>query len=300
MKFPGSMRWWLGGLAATVALQAQPVAAPAKPAEPNYANQLAAQLQPVRTVIYKRAGGQELRLDVFLPAGFKPGDHRPGLVAFHGGGWAAGDPRSMYPFATWAAARGQVGLSVQYRRYKPNTANTVFESVKDARSALRYVRSHAAELGLDPQHLVTIGSSAGGHLAVATALFDGVDEPGEDPGVSCRPEGVIMFSPVIDTSAAGYGQAKIGDRWRELSPLHQVRAGLPPMLLFHGTSDETTPFAGAQAFHEAMLQAGNRCDFVVGPRGRHVYAMKVEADFKDALQRIEAFLVSLGWPPAST
>lgn len=173
----------------------------------------------------------------------------------------------MYPLAAWAAARGMAGLSVQYRRYKPNTLNTVFETVKDARSAMRYLRCHAAELGVDLERLVAIGSSAGGHLAIATALFDGVDEKDESTGITTRPAAVIMLSPVIDTSVAGYGQAKLGELWRELSPLHQVRPGLLPMLSFHGTRDETTPFAGAQAFHEAMLKAGNRCDFVVGPGG---------------------------------
>jgi acetyl esterase/lipase len=159
---------------------------------------------------------------------------------------------------------------------------------------MRYVRSHAAQLGLDSHRLVAIGSSAGGHLAIATALFDGIDENGEDPAVSCRPDAVIMLSPVIDTSEKGYGHAKIGERWRELSPLHQVRAGLPPMLLFHGTADRTVPFAGAEAFHAAAVKAGNVCEFVIGGQGAHVYVMKEERAYKECLRRIAAFLVSMG------
>lgn len=281
------------GLAATLTGQ---VATPAaKPAAPSYSSTLAASFQPSRTQIYKRVGSQELRLDLFLPAGFKPSDRRPGLIGFHGGGWSGGDPRSMYPLAAWAAERGFVGVSVQYRRYKPKTDNTVFECVRDARSAVRYLRAHATEWGLDPERLVVTGSSAGGHLAVGTALFDDVNEKGEELSVSCGPDALILLWPVIDTSAEGYGRAKIGERWRELSPLHHVRSGVPPTLLFHGTADATVPFAGAQAFHDAMRKAGNACEFVIGPQGGHGFAMKDATAHADTLRRIEAFLGPRGY-----
>jgi acetyl esterase len=295
MKFP---RFALGCVASAVfgaALPAQVSTPKAMTAEPGYAIKIAADLQPARTLIYKRVGQQELRLDVFLPPGFKASDRRQALIAFHGGGWTSGEPRSMYPFVDWAAERGFVGISAQYRRYKPNTEITVFECVKDARSAMRFVRAHAVALGLDPQRLVAMGSSAGGHLAIGTALFDDVGEKGEDLAVSCRPDALILLWPVIDTSAEGYGQAKIGDRWRELSPLHQVRSGLPPTLHFHGTADATVPFQGARAFHEAMLKAGNPCEFVAGPNGAHGFAMNEASAYAEALRRIEAFLTPLGY-----
>ncbi len=276
-------------------LAAQPLSAPAKPAEPGYAITLAAALQPTRTLIYKRVGTQELRLDIFLPPDFKADDHRQSVIAFHGGGWSGGEPRSMYPFVAWAAERGFVAISAQYRRYKPKTENTVFESVKDARSAVRYLRAHAAQLGLDPHRVVVMGSSAGGHLAAGTALFDDVNDEADDRAISCRPDAMILLWPVIDTSAEGYGNAKIGERWRELSPRHQVRAGLPPTLLFHGTADTTVPFAGARAFHTAMLAAKNECEFVIGPNGGHGFAMNEAVAYADALRRIEAFLTPLGY-----
>ena len=76
---------------------------------------------------------------------------------------------------------------------------------------------------------------------------------------SCEPH---RHFPVIDTSQDGYGIAKIGARWREISPLHRVHPGVPPTILFHGTDDTVTPFAGAEAFRDAMLKAGNRCELV--------------------------------------
>ncbi len=277
-----------------------PKKAAAAPAtkEPTFWAKLAAPLQPTRTVVYKKVGDRELRLDVFMPANAKPTDRRAALINFHGGGWSGGAPRVMYPFADYAAQHGLVGISVQYRLYKPGTENTVFVCVQDGRSAMRYVRTHAAEFGIDPAHLIACGSSAGGHLAAATGLFDDINEPGEDLTVSARPEAMILLWPVSDTSTEGYGNAKIGERWRELSPLHRVRAGLPPTILFHGTADATVPFKGAEAFHEAMLKAGNRCDFIVGPGGGHGFVTQGPEKYATGIAQIQAFLESVKILPA--
>ena len=260
---------------------------------PDYLVGRIASLQPDRTVIYKKVDGRELELRVFLPEGWTAADHRPCFHIIHGGGWVGMDPSRMYPFAADFAKRyGMVGISVQYRLYKPGTT-TVFDCVKDARSSVRYVRSHAGEFGVDPAKIVVSGGSAGGHLAVATALFDEVNEEGEDTTVSCRPDTMILLFPVIDTSAEGYGQEKIGERWQELSPVHHVRSGLPPTLIFHGTGDTTTPFKGARVFHESMLAAGNRCELHVNEGGKHGYLMFKENFYEETIQLSAAFLQSL-------
>jgi acetyl esterase/lipase len=147
----------------------------------------------------------------------------------------------------------------------------VFDCEKDARSAVRYIRAHAAELGIDPQKIVVSGGSAGGHLAVSTAFFDKVNEDSDDLTISATPVALVLLSPVIYTSKEGYGQAKIGERLQELSPAHNVRAGLPPTLIFHGTGDFVTPFAGA-----------------------HGYLMRDKALFDDTMKKTDAFLKSLG------
>ena len=287
--------------AGTVRVIAADPAQPKAKNPPNYVGQLCTQLEPTRSVVYKKVADRELRLDIFEPKDFKAADRRPCFVAIHGGGWTSGAPRVMYAFTAHCAELGMVGISVQYRLYKPGSEVTVFDCVKDARSALRYVRAHAAELGIDPQKIVVNGASAGGHLAAATALFDGVDEAGAGTSVSCVPNALVLFSPVIDTSSEGYGNAKIGARWQELSPVHQVRAGVPPTLLFHGTADATTPFKGAQLFHDVMTRAGNRCDFVVVDGAQHTYMFKDAGLYADTLQKLDAFFASLGFvkPAAS-
>lgn len=267
---------------------------PAKSKAPDAVDTLAKDLKPSRVLVYKKIAERELQLHVFDPAGFKAGDKRACYLIIHGGGWTGGAPPRMYPFAAHYAKLGLVGISMSYRLHSANTGVSVFDCVKDARSAVRYIRAHAAELGIDPQKIIVSGGSAGGHLAVSTALFDKVNEEGDDLAVSASPNALVLLFPVIDTSKEGYGNAKIGERWQELSPAHNVRAGLPPTLIFHGTGDTVTPFVGAKTFHEAMLKAGNRCELDVNEGGVHGYLMRDKLLFDDTMKKTDAFLKSLG------
>ncbi len=265
-----------------------------KPMANDYVGKLAANLSPTREIVYKKVADRELHLHIFNPDGWKATDRRACFITIHGGGWVNGEPKRMYPFADHYAKLGLVGISVQYRLDDPKTQTTVFDCVKDARSAVRYVKAHAAELGIDPQKIIVSGGSAGGHLAAATAIFDGVDEAGDDAKISPTPSALVLLFPVIDTSKEGYGNSKIGERWKELSPAHNVRAGLPPTITFHGTGDTTCPFKGAQMFHDAMLKAGNRSVLVVNEGGAHGYLMRTQPLYEECLSKSDAFLTSLG------
>ncbi|WP_395739638.1 alpha/beta hydrolase [Prosthecobacter sp.] len=278
-------------------VQAQNPAPAAKPKAPDAVDKLAAVHKPTRVVTYKKVGEQELQMHVFEPEGLKAGDSRACFLIIHGGGWTGGAPPRMYSFAAHYAKLGMVGISMQYRLHSKKTGVTVFDCVKDARSAVRYIRSHATELGIDPQKLIVSGGSAGGHLAAATALFDNVNEDGDDLKVPATPNALVLLFPVIDTSKEGYGNEKIGERWEELSPLHHVHPGVPPTIIFHGTGDTVTPYAGAKAFQEAMVKAGNRCELDTNEGGAHGYLMRSKALHDDTLQKTDVFLKSLGLLP---
>ena len=282
-------------LAGSLAGAAAATTAETKPKRPDPVSEIAAKLAPTRTVVYKRVGDHALRLHIFEPKGFRSTDRRTCFIAIHGGGWSGGEPRRFYPFAAHFADLGMVGISLEYRLINKKLGTTPFECAKDGRSAVRYVRQHAAELGIDPKRIVASGGSAGGHVAAATALFNGIDEAGEDTTVSCVPNALVLYFPVIDTSTEGYGNAKCGVRWQEISPVHHVKAGVPPTIVFHGTADTTTPFKGAQAFDQAMRQAGNRCELVVHEGGKHGYLMFDRKLYDESLQRTEQFLASLGF-----
>jgi acetyl esterase len=256
-----------------------------RPLEP-----IAAKLEPTRTVVYKTVGDRSLELHIFEPDGHDKTDRRPVYLTIHGGGWTGRTPRYFYPFAKHFADHGMLSISLEYRLRSPRLGTTVFDCVKDGRSAVRYLRSHADELGIDPNKIAVSGGSAGGHIAAGTALFDTVNEDSDDLTVSCLPDLLILYYPVIDTSKDGYGQAKIGQRWRELSPIEHVKPNLPATLLLHGTGDTVTPFAGAKLFHQRMIQAANSCEFIAFEGGRHGYFIFDLDLFAEAMMQTETFL----------
>lgn len=251
---------------------------------------IAAKLEPTRKVVYKTVGDRELNLHIFEPEGHQATDKRAVFLAIHGGGWTGGDSRRMYPIADRFRKLGMVGISVEYRLLNRPPGTTVFDCVQDGRSAVRYIRSHAEELGIDPHQIVVAGASAGGHVAAGTALFDGIDEATDDTKVSCRPDALVLFYPVIDTSSAGYGQKKIGDRWQEISPVDRVQKNVPPTIVFHGTGDTVTPYAGAVEFQKKMTELNNNCELISHPNGVHGYFIFDLELYEAAMQRTEQFL----------
>lgn len=268
-----------------------------KPTTANdYVAQLVAKLTPTRKIVYKKIADRELSLHVFQPESWKASDKRACFITIHGGGWTGMGPERMYAFADHFAKLGLVSISVQYRLASAKTNTTVFDCVKDVRSAVRYVKAHANELGIDPNKIIASGGSAGGHLAASTAMFE-VNEESDDLKISPVPNALVLLFPVIDTSKEGYGNARIGERWQEISPAHNVRPGLPPTITFHGTADPTTPFKGAQIFHEAMLKAGNRSELVIHEGGDHGYLMRTQPLYDECLAKTDAFLKSLNLLP---
>lgn len=274
---------------------AKPVAkqAASSPKKKDYCDLLADGVMPDKVVIYKTAGDRALEMHMFKPRSWQASDKRACYLTIHGGGWTGGSPSRMYPFAKHYADRGMVAMSLQYRLVQKNSGTTPFDCVRDGKSAVRYLKTHAAELGIDPSKIIVSGSSAGGHVALATAMFAGVEDPHDDLSVSPTPAALIPFWPVIDCSPAGYGNAKCGPDWKQISPAHQVTKGMPPILLFHGTGDRTTPFAGAELFKHAMDEAGNRCDLVVEDGGEHGWFMRTKDEYDEAMARSDAFLREL-------
>lgn len=209
-------------------------------------------------VPYKKTAKGDLNLHVFEPSG-KSTAARPAIVFFFGGGWKQGTPLQFYPECAWLASKGMVAISADYRTSFTH-GTSPFESVADGKSAIRWVRQHARELGIDPARIAAAGGSAGGQVAAAAGTLSGLDEASEDKSVSSRPDALALWYPVIDNGPQGYGDAKMKARYQEISPLHNVTAKTPPTILFLGTKDPLVPVSTARDFESRMKNAGVRCE----------------------------------------
>jgi acetyl esterase/lipase len=180
------------------------------------------------------------------------------------------------------------------------------DCVADAKACVRWVRTNAARLGIDPQRIAVGGGSAGGHLAASTATLPGLDPSQDDKSVSCIPDALVLFNPGtvmapfpgldLKGFGAGLDKAKFGCEPTEISPLHHVKKGTPPTIIFHGKADTTVPYATVEKFTEVMKAAGSRCE-LIGYEGQpHGFFNK--AKYAETLAAADAFLVSLGYLPA--
>jgi len=145
---------------------------------------------------YKTVGDTRLNLYIYTPEGWQPSDKRPAAVFFFGGGWTNGSPRQFLEQCKYLASRGMVAMAADYRVASRNQVKAV-ECVKDAKSAIRYVRKNAARWGIDPQRIVAGGGSAGGHLAAACGTIVGFEEADEDKSISAKPDALLLFNPAL-------------------------------------------------------------------------------------------------------
>lgn len=251
---------------------------------------------PVGTAhVYKRVGSRELKLHVVSPPDATPTDRRPALVFFHGGGWTGGTPAQFNTQSTYLASRGLVCVQVEYRLLDKSDKAPPLVCVQDARSAMRWVRAHAAELGIDPARIGAGGGSAGGHLAAFVGMVEGGDDPVDDLKISPRAAALVLFNPVFDNGTeGGWAQARVGARVKEFSPAHNVSADDPPAIVFLGRDDKLIPVAIVERFQAAMKSAGVRCDaFFYADQGHGFFNRD---PFKTrSLIEADKFLISLGW-----
>ena len=147
--------------------------------------------------IYKTVGGKELKMDVFLPGNYESGKIFPAVVFFHGGSWREGTPDMQYPDCAYLSKRGMIAVAVDYRLKDRDHVEVPLECVKDARSAIRFLRKNAEKLKVDTGKIVVAGDSAGGQLAAALAMITDqkMNDDCYDLSISYRPDALILHNP---------------------------------------------------------------------------------------------------------
>jgi acetyl esterase/lipase len=254
--------------------------------------------------VFASPGGTDLNAYVFTPKTQEPGGKRAAIVIFHGGGWNEGEPSWAFARASHFAERGLVAVAAQYRLSDGKTI-TPLDAMADARAIIRWMRSQAASLGLDPSRIVADGWSAGAHLAASAAIFD--DRPGEANRVSAAPNALVLVSPAVALESDGWAQRLLGSKTNvsDVSPDAHVRTGLPPTIILQGSTDTVTPLPGVKRFCDRMIAAGNVCELHVYEGFGHLFTpagipdngqpKPDPATRADALAKAERFLKSLGY-----
>ena len=248
-----------------------------------------------RHLVYKQVDTVSLFMDIYYPPDMDQTATFPAMIFFFGGGWKGGSVNQFKPHALYFSGRGIICILADYR-VESRQGTSPFESLKDAKSAIRFIRKNSGQLQVDPDRIIAAGGSAGGHLAAATALISKYNEAGEDLSVSCVPNALVLFNPVIDNGPGGYGYERIGDAYWEFSPLHNISKDVPPTIFFLGTDDELIPVETAKYYQKVIERVGGRCDLFLYEGQAHGFFNFRNREYYDkTVRETEKFLISLGY-----
>lgn len=250
--------------------------------------------------VYKQADGRSLNLEIFPAEGRRGSGPVACAVLFHGGGFQRGKTSSVYPMAQALAGAGMMAMSVEYRLIN-RAAGPSPEPVLDAKSAMRYVRANAARLGCVPDRIAAGGRSAGGTLALLTALKPEFDDPKDDRSISAEPNALVLFNPGVNLVDGHESEGPEAFR-RKVSPIHLLdKTRIPPTLLMHGTADKVSPYEEVVAFKNKAIAQGNTDVTLKSFEGRgHGFFRQNKRggeDFDASIGAMVDFFKRLGWVP---
>jgi acetyl esterase/lipase len=244
-----------------------------------FASNLQNQYRIVSNITYLTANNWEAKLDLYLPR--DTSRPSPTLIYIHGGGWTGGSKEtSVFTFMNYVE-KGWSVVNVEYRLARVSLAPA---AVEDCLCALRWVMHNAKMYNFDTDNLVVTGNSAGGHLALTTGMLPasaGLDR--ECPGPEqLKVAAIVNWYGITDVEDLldGPNMKTYAVTWlssmenrreiaRRVSPIHYVRAGLPPIITIHGDADPTVPYSHAVRLHEELQKAGVTNELVTIPGGHH-------------------------------
>lgn len=215
-------------------------------------------------VIYARPDGKPLHLDFVRPQGDGP---FPLILCVHGGGWRVGSRTEYKDFQTNMAKAGIATAAIQYRLAPQSTFPA---PLQDLRQALKHVLASPDEFHIDPQRVIWMGGSAGGHLVLLagleksdtyrTRLIINVAGPTDLRTFQSLPAGDAALKKFVTRDSSELLADLLGsaDRtapiYRDASPIEHLRPDCPRIVTYHGEKDDIVPIAQAEALHEKLRE----------------------------------------------
>ena len=262
--------------------------------------------QPVMVrEVYKTKGLTKLKLYIYQPSERNDMEKLPVIVFFYGGALEGKHTWQFEPQGKYLVEHGMVAVLADYRVKRNGAVH--FESIADAKSAIRWIREHANEFDIDENRIAAGGGSAGGYLAACAALVKGYDEQKEDLSISSVPNALVLFNPRLDLLEVLPTLSKKKIRYLkgkaiEISPIHNVKKGAPPTIIYQGTADESVLAHTAPLFCEEMKKYGNDCEVVLYEGREHGFFLKFlgDKDFTSTMEHTVKFLTSIGYIKSDT
>lgn len=254
-------------------------------------------LKTAREETYKSVGGVNLPVYIWEPE-HPPAYPKSVIAFFYSSGWDNGQVSQFAPHCVYFASRGMVAMAFDYRVHVRHGTGPV-EAIADARSAFRWLRLNAPELGISPGKIVGAGGSGGAHIVCAAAMLKEFDEAGEDLSIPCAPNAMALFNPVLDTSKKGFGFDRFPspEVAKRANLFNAIAPGLPPSVIFHGTQDRVVSFDASFDFAKRMKKKKNQCELVVYEgQGHGFFNFNVSFDiYQGTLNALDDFLVGQGF-----
>lgn len=208
-----------------------------------------------KTYVYKESAGKPRDMQIYFPPQHDPANARvPGLILFHGGSWLGGNLSQFQYACHYFASRGLVCATANYRMLSredsgrlPRGETCKRVCITDAKSAIRWFKQHAAELGVDPDRIITGGGSAGGHISVLATTTPGLNDPADPAQIDTTVSAYLLFNPAF---SPGDSQD------REVDVLRYLQPSLAPAIVFFGDQDSWR--VGWEAVSSKLRSLGHR------------------------------------------